>query len=78
MLACSLGTKEAQESWGKDRRLKSRLVTALAELENPIACTYVCTHYFLGVESEGARIHETPHLKQHSKIQRDPPVKQSV
>lgn len=43
MLACSLGTKEAQESWGKDRRLKSGLMTALAEMGNRIVCTDVCT-----------------------------------
>lgn len=57
MLVCSLGTKEAQESWGKDRRLKSGLMTALAELENLTVCTPVRTNYFfvivLAVEGEG-------------------------
>lgn len=64
MLACSLGTKEAQESWGKDSRLKSGLMTALAEMGNLIVCTYVCTQYFLAAEGEGC-LHETLHLKQH-------------
>lgn len=64
MLACSLGTKEAQESWGKDGRLKSGLVTALAEMGNLMVCTYVCTQRFLAAGGEGCP-RETPHLKQH-------------
>lgn len=54
---CSLGTKEAQESWGRDRRLRSGLMTALTEMENLTVSTYVCANYFLvivlAVEGDG-------------------------
>ena len=44
MSVCSLGTKEEEESRGKDGRLKSGPMTAPAEMENLIVCVcvYVC------------------------------------
>lgn len=51
MLVCSLGTKEEEESWGKDGRLKSGPMTALAEMENLTVCMYVCVRVCAGMSA---------------------------